>query len=438
MKYRLKKYFLVALLLLGHAVESAQQLSVSDGKEANSNAQDLDGKTVLMKAVFQGNKDLVASLVKGTGINIQDKDGMTALMYARDADIFKLLLPESDLSVKDKLGRTVLMRNVQENKGALVDLLLKKLTKDQINARDKAGNSALFYALDLCVQSREGRRSPTSEFGESFPFYCCTNNPGNLDFVKKLIEYGADISLINNSGQTVLMVAINSCATTAVVEGLEIGERVPECACTAIGKVEVIKMLLMHKSNLHIQDTTGKSALDYAMNNMALIPLFLPYLSSDDKKKVFLNAVNKNNNDIINLLWAGVDLKGKDNNGKTWLIRAAESGNIDFAKKILSNNADQLNTQDSAGATALMYAAKAGNGPLVKFLLLQDANFRLKDKQGKQAVDYARQAGNKKVGEYIAQGLSDVEKLSMLLGRFPFGAQIQQTSIHEAVEKWKV
>ena len=333
-----------------------------------------------------------------------------------------------------------LIRAVQEGNSDKVQKILATTSKEKLNTKDENGNGILLYTLENCTQKA---RNPDIEGSHSRggPGYsnCCVENPGNIKIAELLIQAGADVNMPMADGQSMLIKALMGCSGAHLdIKVLPGNHYNFECTCIRTGKREMASLLLHNGANIAHKDKAGKSALDYAMNNMNVFPLFLPYLSSDDKKKVFLNAVNKNNNDIINLLWADVDLKGRDSNGKTWLIRMAKNGNIDFAKKILSNNADQLNTQDSAGATALMYAAKAGNGPLVKFLLLQDANFRLKDKQGRQAVDYARQADNKKMGEDIAGALSEVEKISMLLGRFPFGAQIQQTSIHKAIEGWQV
>ena len=303
----------------------------------------------------------------------------------------------------DDQGRTELMRLIQENKGDDISRLLNNLTKEQINAKDKAGNPALVYTLDLCTQ----RDHNFYEIGEKeFPFTCCTNNPGNIELAKKLLDRGADINAVNNQGQTILLLAIQAPTLFQIPKGVT---RLYSATCPAIsiGKIDFIKMLLTKKPNLYIKDKAGKSAVDYALNNNAVLGLLLPYFD-------------------INFL-------------QSLLMRTLlETGKDDIIKKIIGLKKELLNMQDNSGATALMYAAKAGNGPLVKFLLLQDANFRLKDKQGRQAVDYARQADNKKVGEDIARALSEVEKISMLLGRFPFGARALQASIHEAVEKWQI
>ena len=73
-----------------------------------------------MLAVKHGKADLVELLIRnGAGVNLQDADGSTALMYAVEhgsLNIVKLLLaqPECNVNITDKVSKSIywLRRNV--------------------------------------------------------------------------------------------------------------------------------------------------------------------------------------------------------------------------------------------------------------------------------------------------------------------------------------
>ena len=56
-----------------------------------------------------------------------------------------------------------------------------------------------------------------------------------------------------------------------------------------------------------------------------------------------------------------------------------------------------MNTRDDAGETALMLAAEVGNVKAVKRLLNAGADRTLLNKEGKTAVDLAREQGHDRV-----------------------------------------
>src|SRR4051812_33899420 len=67
----------------------------------NPNAQDADGRTVLIAAAAHGDLDVVhALLLRGVDLNVKDKRGYTALSHATEAmyeDVVDALLSHPDL-----------------------------------------------------------------------------------------------------------------------------------------------------------------------------------------------------------------------------------------------------------------------------------------------------------------------------------------------------
>ena len=69
------------------------------------------------------------------------------------------------------------------------------------------------------------------------------------------------------------------------------------------------------------------------------------------------------------LLSEGADARQRDKSGKTILINAAYSGNVDLVEFLVGTGMLTIDDQDRNGSTALSTAAKFGNGSIVKFLL---------------------------------------------------------------------
>jgi ankyrin repeat protein len=125
-----------------HAVRCALQLL----PRTDLNLQDESGSTALMCAIKPRCPELFEIMLERADANIQDKAGRNALMritgFQRDEHIFaELLIPRTDLSSKDAMGRTALMLHVDQP--ALVELLLPG---SDVDARDTSGRTALMHA----------------------------------------------------------------------------------------------------------------------------------------------------------------------------------------------------------------------------------------------------------------------------------------------------
>ena len=102
-----------------------------------------------------------------------------------------------------------------------------------------------------------------------------------------------------------------------------------------------------------------------------------------------------------------MDVNAKDNDGKTALIIAAESGCVDHINAIIAAGAD-VNAPDSKyGRTALMKAAYSGNADCVKALITADADVNATDKDGQTALTEV-------VGKVYA-GKADAECIRLLI-----------------------
>jgi TonB family protein len=142
---------LCGLLLIGQSIGTrAQSLTID--------AMDETGQTALMQAAQDGTADEIKKLLKkGAGLEVKDRYGWTALLYAAtfnlgylpnpkpDASALKILLSAgANVNVSDTRGITPLIIAAAEGRTEFVKLLLSKGA--DVNAKDKNGATALSYA----------------------------------------------------------------------------------------------------------------------------------------------------------------------------------------------------------------------------------------------------------------------------------------------------
>lgn len=84
----------------------------------------------------------------------------------------------------------------------------------------------------------------------------------------------------------------------------------------------------------------------------------------------------------------------------TALELATMTGNIENAQYLIENNAD-VNMQDKEGWTALHYASLSGNLEFAQFLLENGADPKLENKNEKKSLDFAIMRNHPKVADLI-------------------------------------
>ena len=142
----------------------------------NASAKNNEGKTDLMIAVENGNKeDVIFLLSKGTKINGKDSKGKTVLMIAANGnkEMAELLLSKgADINIKDNEGKTALMIAAFYGRTEIVDLLLSKGADVNVKSNIRSKTALMFSA--------EGR----------------------IEIVDLLLSKGADINIKDNEGKT--------------------------------------------------------------------------------------------------------------------------------------------------------------------------------------------------------------------------------------------
>ena len=162
------------------------------GYGAQLDVVDNDGMTALMHSVvkdFPGNFGYLLEI--GADTNIADNNGETALIKAADKDmnerwyVFRLLEAGANPNAADKNGVTALM-NARDPK-AIADLI--KAGAD-VNAKDKNGNTALMHIMKRARDFYEENRDDCDYWIERWQ-----------ESIQLLLEARADIDAVNNKGE---------------------------------------------------------------------------------------------------------------------------------------------------------------------------------------------------------------------------------------------
>ena len=179
---------------------------------------------------------------------------------------------------------------------------------------------------------------------------------GDIKSVKEYIEMGINVNLQDERKRTPLMIA------------------------TYKNDVKMVKLLVDNDANVNIQDSKLNSPFLYAGANGMLDIVKLTYKKADTRN-------------VLNIF------------GGNALIPACEKGHLGTVKFLLENTDIDVNHINHLSFTALLEVTILGNDNLnyveiVKLLLEHGADKTIKDKNGHDALYYAK-----------ARNLKNIEKL---------------------------
>lgn len=188
---------------------------------------------------------------------------------------------------------------------------------------------------------------------------------GNLEIVKLLLSYNADINICEENGNT------------------------PLISATQNAYIDVIKELLENNAQINYKNDNDASALNMAVinNNIEIVQELLKY-------------------------HADVEITSQ---GYTPLMYASNFGNLEISQLLISNNAN-INAQTKDGQTALQFAAINQQKDVVRFLINNGADINGKDNQGLTAMMEAVYADNYDIVNMLIKAGADVNASVSITG----------------------
>lgn len=303
----------------------------------------------LITATKAGDIKIISELISlGADLN-EKKDGNTALMIAVKSgfyDIAKLLIKAgSNVDETDYDSKTILMWAIQNNFINITKLLLDSGAKVDLKETGywSNGYTALMYASNL----------------------------GNLEIVKLLLKYGANINegssnQKGNQNESALMIAVSA------------------------KQNKIINFLIEHGANINLKPNWGHTALMRAAENLDTVLFKTLCQAGADviNEEGLVYAAQYGKIDVVKLLLdagTNVNVKFRDN-GSTAILYAARSYK-DILKLLLDKGAN-VNHRSLNGRTALMEATDCGHEQegIVKMLIDAKADLNLQDNKGNFAL----------------------------------------------------
>ncbi|XP_035759662.1 M-phase phosphoprotein 8 isoform X3 [Egretta garzetta] len=172
-----------------------------------------------------------------------------------------------------------------------------------------------------------------------------------------------------------------------------------------------------HVSTEPISSTLLRDAVksgDYMTVKMALSSNEEYNLDQEDSTGmtlVMLAAAGGHDDLLRVLIRKGAKVNGRQKNGTTALIQAAEKNFLTTVAILLEAGA-YVNMQQSSGETALMKACKRGNSDIVRLMIESGADCNILSKHQNSALHFAKQCNNVLVYEQLKSHLETLSRVA--------------------------
>ena len=328
------------------------------------------GGNELTDAAKKGDWDTVKSLVEaGTDVNLPADDGTTALAHAayrNDIQMaeFLLLKAEAEVNIANDYGVTALYLASTNADVAVIEKLLKAGADP--NAGLLSGETPLMAAANrgrldsvaLLLKNGADPNMQESNSGQTALMWAAAESHPKV--VKLLVERKADINARSKSGFTPLLFATRQgdrnleSIKILIDAGANVNDVYTKSGLTPLivasigGFEKAAKLLLDRGADSKAKDKSGNTVLHHAAAN-SVVSIIKDLLAHGADMNARITGTRAGTNNI-------------SRNGKTPLLVAVESNNLEGVIALLDAGADPFLTTDQ-NTTSLMMAAGAGLNP---------------------------------------------------------------------------
>jgi len=368
----------------------------------------LQAGSALIKAATNGDLTSIHEKLKdGEKVNDVDSNGWSALMWAvyyRQSSAVDLLLengadPNSQSTDSRKSyarGTTALIIAANDCQEDLVKALLQKNSRKEL--ADAAGLTA-----EACARRNE---CPTVLRALGLK----AAGSSALDAILKEIEAGKSVNAPDANGWTPLMQAVlandlpttelllqkgadTNLQSTALVKPYSAGTTALIIAAQG-GLDDQAMALLKKNAKPDLMDTDGKTAADHARKGKYVTTLGVLGACIDPDMDVLIQNIKAGKRSV----------NAPGNNGWTTLMYAVFNQDLTATRILLDLGADpNIQSTDASalkidrdyipkGTTALIIASRLNQGELATLLVRKNANSKLADDKGGNAIAYALEA----------------------------------------------
>jgi ankyrin repeat protein len=292
------------------------------------------------EAAKRGQVKPLSALLSANRMGLEKRDKYqrtllhSAARYGALSVIQYLIEEGADLNAKDESGNTPLHLAALHCHDKAAELIIQ--ANPDINALNEDGDSPLFLAtvygtpktLGLLL-SKKADKNIKDKQGNTLLHIAAVR--GNIEKVREILKSGLGIETTNGAGETPLLSAVKKYENEAIIGCLlDNGANIAAVDSSGRGVLHIannsnIQFLLHRRAYINLQDREGNTPLHKIFLDLSRYKVFYPGLK--EKTKLFLEA--------------GADVNIKNNEGKTPLDLAVESG-VQEAVDLLKTNFPRL------------------------------------------------------------------------------------------------
>ncbi|XP_067660904.1 ankyrin repeat domain-containing protein 50-like [Haliotis asinina] len=328
-------------------------------------------------------------------INCREWTGRTPVMLAaggRHREVVKLLVSKgANIKLVDRFGINILHSACLVGDVEVVKYVLSQNMLD-INSRVKCGRTAVMLAA----------------------------GNGNKDLVQLFVDKGADVSLLDKTGDNILHCACRGGGAEVLkyilskdmvdINSLGHRKRTPVIVAAERGQKEVVELLVKHGADLSLSERSGGNILHHVCQrgHYKLVKYVLSLNMVDIhsrwwmKRTPVMVAAKYGHKEVVKLLVNhGANLLQSDKRGDNILHLVCFAGHSDIVKYILSLNSVNINSRGWKGRTPVMVAAERGHKEVVELLVNHGVNLSLCKRSGSNILHLACCVGHFDVVKYV-------------------------------------